>query len=333
MMQESKTNNDNLRIDVHVHMVSAREDRGAFVHFGALPDKTLSWLSDKRYSHPRYKKFVAEHFDSWYIRKLVEKIRKSQYVDKVVLLAFDGAYTTDGKPDPERTFACIPNDLVFEAADANPELLPGASINPYRPDALEELERCAARGAVLIKWVANSQNIAPDDERIGPFYERMAALKMPLLSHTGYEHALRTHDQSFGDPRRLRLPLECGVTVIAGHAGSSGITDPVEFWPFFLEMLEKYPNLYGDLAALTWENRKPYLMEMGEKNPALFDRMVHGTDYPVPVWPPFFTKELGLRRTLPLTISRNYFDVEVKLKLGVGMPESVLTRGAKLLRL
>ena len=37
----------------------------------------------------------------------------------------------------------------------------------------------------------------------------MAELKLPLLSHTGYEHALKAIDQALGDPKRMALPLAC----------------------------------------------------------------------------------------------------------------------------
>ena len=321
------------RIDVHVHMVSTREHKGAFLKKGAVAEMPTRFLTDVRHSLPPLKSFLHKHFDDWYVNGLVKKLRRSQYVDKAVLLAFDAVYHSDGRPDPERTLACIPNDVVCEAAAPHEELLFGASVNPYRPDALDELDRCIEHGAVLIKWVPNSQNIDPADERIGPFYERMAALGLPLLSHTGFEHALCTHDQSFGDPRRLTLALDCGVNVIAAHAGASGIHDPVEYFHHYVEMLGERSNLYGDLSALTWENRKPYLMQLSADLPHLYEKMVHGTDYPVPVWPMFFKKEVGLGNTLAKTLSRNYFDVEVSLKLAAGMPESVLDNAAAILRL
>jgi uncharacterized protein len=328
-----KNNAPNIpRIDVHVHLISAREDRGAFIKPGAVHDPLLGALVDFRHKFAPWNNFLNRNFDDWYLRTLVKKIRRSQHVDKVVLLAFDAVYRPDGAADQENTQACTPNELVFEAAAAYPgELLPGVSIHPYRPDALEVLERYAAAGAVLVKWVPNSQLMDPADERIAPFYQKMAALGLPLLSHTGYEHALQAPEQAYGDPRRLAFPLDCGVTVIAAHAGSSGVDDPIEYFPFFIEMLDKYPRLYGDMAALTWINRKPYLMDLCGDRQRFFDRMVHGTDYPVPVWPRFFAKELGGGRTLAMTASRNYFDVEAELKLSVGMPASVLTRAASLL--
>ena len=336
MTQPDSTNttaNRPPRIDIHVHMVSTRTDRGALLKKGALGDTGLRLLADLRYKSRAWNQFLENRFDTWYINNLVSKIQRSRYVDKAVLLAFDAAYQPGGRVDQANTLAVIPNDIVFDAAAAHPELLPGASVNPYRHDALDELDRCAARGAALIKWVPNTQLMDPGDDRIIPFYEKMAALSLPLLTHTGYEHVMKAPRQDFGDPRRLRLPLECGVTVIAAHAGASGVDDPIEYFPHFLEMLGAFPNLYGDLAALTWINRKKYLVDMIRDHPGALDRMVHGTDYPVPVWPGFFREYLGAGRTLGLTLSRNYFDVDVEVKLAAGMPESVLGRAAPLLRM
>jgi predicted TIM-barrel fold metal-dependent hydrolase len=319
-------------IDVHVHMVSTRQDLGALLKKGALGDPALRIMADLRHSSRNWNAFLEQRFDDWYLNSLVARLRMSQHVDQAVLLAFDAVYKPDGRPDQANTLAVIPNEIVFQAARKYPELLPGASIHPCRPDALDQLERCAELGAVLIKWVPNTQLMDPGDERFVPFYEKMAALGLPLLTHTGYEHALKAPRQDFGDPRLLRLPLELGVTVIAAHAGASGVDDPVEFFPFFIDMLGQYPNLYGDLAALTWINRKKYLVDMVRDMPHTLDRMVHGTDYPVPVWPNFFREYLGARRTLALTASRNYFDVETEIKLAAGMPRSVLARAASVLR-
>ena len=62
----------------------------------------------------------------------------------------------------------------------------------YRRDAVAELERVARDGAVLIKWLPITQDIDPSDARCVPFYEALAHLGIPLLSHTGWERTLPT---------------------------------------------------------------------------------------------------------------------------------------------
>ena len=61
------------------------------------------------------------------------------------------------------------------------KMLFGASVHPYRKDAVAELERCVAAGAVLLKWLPITQGFNPADPRCFPFYEALAHHKLPLL--------------------------------------------------------------------------------------------------------------------------------------------------------
>src|SRR5204863_7163227 len=80
----------------------------------------------------------------------------------------------------------------------------------------------------------------------------------------------------------LRLPLECGVTVIAAHCATrSGLGDP-DYFGGFCAMLEQFPRLYGDTSALVSLNRCRHLTDC--LRPGLAGRVVHGSDFPVPVF-------------------------------------------------
>ena len=52
---------------------------------------------------------------------------------------------TRGNLDPARTEFYVPNEFVAALAARHTNLLFGASINPYRPDALARLDRAAGR--------------------------------------------------------------------------------------------------------------------------------------------------------------------------------------------
>jgi len=134
-----------------------------------------------------------------------------------------GVYDGAGRLDEGRTDFLIFNDHVFAVTRGSARLLPGVSVNPSRRDALDELERCAERGAVLVKVLPNTQAFDPADRRFLPFYAALARLRLPLLSHVGYEFSIIGQDQSVGDPGRLRAALDEGVTVIAAHGCSSGL--------------------------------------------------------------------------------------------------------------
>jgi hypothetical protein len=111
-------------------------------------------------------------------------------------------------------------------------------------------------------------------------------LKLPLLSHVGYEFTLAGQDQSAGDPDRLRTALDEGVTVIAAHGCSSGLVVCERYVPTFLDLVRCYPNFYSDVSALTLPNRFGMLLRL-RRHPETHGRLLFGTDYPHLVfrWP------------------------------------------------
>jgi uncharacterized protein len=217
-----------------------------------------------------------------YVEKLEAELSVSTRVGRAVLLGMDGVYDGAGRLDEARTDFLISNDHVFAATRGRACFLPGVSVNPSRRDAKDELERCAARGAVLVKVLPNTQAFDPADRRFLPFYAALARLRLPLLSHVGYEFSLIGRDQSVGDPGRLRAALDEGVTVIAAHGCSSGLFVREPHFPTMLDLVRRYPSFYVDTSALTIPNRVGALLRL-RRHPEVFDRLVFGTDYPLPV--------------------------------------------------
>ena len=79
----------------------------------------------------------------------------------------------------------------------------------------------------------------------------------------------------------LELPLQCGVKVIAAHCGTkSGLFDP-EYFHVFSEMIQRHPNLYGDSSAFNVPIRGRHVRKCLVE--PLAGRILHGSDYPVPV--------------------------------------------------
>ena len=81
----------------------------------------------------------------------------------------------------------MPNEFVAKMVAQHTNFLFGASVNPYRSDAIARLEWAKAHGAVLVKWIPPIMEINPDDPKLIPFYKKMAELNLALLSHTGRE--------------------------------------------------------------------------------------------------------------------------------------------------
>jgi len=130
-------------------------------------------------------------------------------IDYAVVLAQDAVYRHDGSRDDASTHFYVSNDYVLDMAKRSPKVLPGCSINPWRRDALAELERCHAAGARLIKLHTAIQGVDPERKEFDPFYARARELDMVLMFHTGYEHSCTVVSQRYTDPAQLARPLPC----------------------------------------------------------------------------------------------------------------------------
>ena len=267
-----------------------------------------------------------------YAEHLLRLVRESS-LEAVVLLAHERVHDPDGTARADLGSMFVPNDVVLDLAQRHPEFLAGVSIHPARRDALDELDRCIARGAVLLKCLPNCQNIDPSDHRYIPFWKKMADAGLPLLAHTGGEHTVPVVNAKFANPRLLRTPLEFGVTVIAAHCATrSGAFDP-DYFDAWVGMLQKFPNLYGDISALVSLNRCAHLGDCLRDE--IEPRILHGSDFPVPV--------LGHRLWLNGSINRERFrglqkidnplERDLRFKQALGFADQVFTRATELLRL
>jgi predicted TIM-barrel fold metal-dependent hydrolase len=280
---------------MHVHAIGLGQDgNGTLVN----PEKLSPKHPIKRFETGLYLKATGvkslAHFDRDYLAMLVARARAFPCPLKVHLLAMDRAHRADGTPDLTRTEFHVPNAYVFAAAAEQPDLfVPVLSIHPAREDAIRELEAGAAKGARLLKWLPNAQGIDPADPRHEPFYRRMQELGVVLLTHAGEEKAVAVKDaQALGNPLRLRLPLDLGVTVIVAHCASLGRNADLDHpgrkatnFELFLRLMDepKYGGrLYGDLSAITQINRLPLPLQTLLARPDLDGRLLNGSDYPLP---------------------------------------------------
>src|ERR1051325_3383467 len=266
-----------------------------------------------------------------YVQRLLEMVRGSS-LGAIVILAQELVRDEQGRPIEGASSFFVPNEYVLQLARQHAEFLPAVSIHPARPDALEELERCLAAGAVMMKCLPNCQNIDCRDLRFTRFWERMAEAKLPLLAHTGGEHTLPVVRKEFADPRLLTRPVDCGVTVIAAHCGTkSGLFDP-EYFHVFADMTRRFPNLYGDISAFNLPIRGRQIPNC--LRPPLVERLVHGSDLPVPIhghwsWLRGFVNWQTFRRWEGQS---NVLERDYQLKRAMGFPPQTFTRAWGLLR-
>jgi len=317
-------------IDMHVHMVgNGGGGSGGWLRLNGW-HRWLAGFMLRQLGIPA--NALEGNLEAIYSEHLAELVRESS-MDAVVLLAHERVHNPDGAPRDDLGSMFVPNNVVLELAKKFPEFLAGVSIHPARRDALDELERCLEHGAVLMKCLPNCQNIDPSDKRYRPFWERMAEAGLLLLAHTGGEHTVPIVNPAFADPKLLRSPLECGVTVIAAHcATKSGAFDPDHF-DDWVAMLREFPNLYGDLSALVSLNRCGHLLDCLREEIA--PRILHGSDFPVPVlghrmWLQGWIDRATFRRCQNV---RNPLERDWQFKRALGFSGEIAARSAKLLRL
>jgi len=282
-------------VDHHVHIAGLGVGgTNAFVN-----SKMLTW----RHPFHRLKLKVymssagvadEEKADPQAVVRLTRLVASIKDHGKHRLLAFDKHYRSDGSVSLEKTEFYVPNEYVFELAERHPELfVPNISVNPYRPDAIAELEKWARRGARVVKWLPNAMGIDPSDPKCDAFYEKMKELDLILLSHGGEEKAVEAEeDQKLGNPLLLRRALDHGVKVIVAHCAGLGTNEDldskdrkvVDNFDLFMRLMDekRYEGLvFGELSAMTQFNRSGKLRTMLARED-LHERIVNGSDYPLP---------------------------------------------------
>lgn len=236
------------------------------------------------------------HADQQYLERLDGLSRSEVPHGRLLLLAFDQAHDENGQPVPDATEFYTPNEYVAGLAKAAPDRFAfGASVHPYRNDAVEALERAVELGAVAVKWLPNAMGIDPSSPKCDAFYDALVRLKLPLLSHAGEEKAVHAEEaQRLGNPLLLRRPLSRGVTVVVAHCASLGRNpdldapeprpwlDNFELFQRLMREPEWNGKLFGELSALTQVNRLGKPIETVLADAALQARCINGSDYPLP---------------------------------------------------
>lgn len=316
-------------IDMHVHIVgTGAGGTGCWLRVGNAR-RPMAGLMLRHIGLPP--DALNGDFDRLYVERLLQQVRASSLA-KAVILAHDNVYDETGAIMNGAGSFYVPNNYVLALARKYPEFLPAVSIHPARPDAMEELERCLAAGAVMMKCLPNCHNINCNAPRYTRFWERMAAARLPLLAHTGGEHTVPIICQKYSDPRILELPLKCGVNVIAAHcATKSGLLDP-EYFFVFREMTRRYENLFGDNSAFNVPIRGRHVAECLLQ--PLAERILHGSDYPVPVfghWA-WMRQSIDWKNFRRCEKETNILEKDYQLKSAMGFGRENFTRVWKLLR-
>ncbi len=290
--------------DCHCHLIGVGDnDSGIWVN-----SAMQSILNPVQYAQFQFYLNAAcanseDNIDQTYVKRMSALLDDFPVGYKAMLLAFDYHHDKQGHRQTERSTFYTPNHYAATTAQNNTAQFEWiASVHPLRPDAIEALDHAVQQGARAIKWLPQAMNIDPSSSECDAFYDALIKHKLPLLTHAGDEHAVDAADlQALGNPLLLRRPLEQGVKVIVAHCASTGAsldldagksaTDVPNINLFARMMNEaQYQDvLYGDISALTQVNRSRETIETIFKHPEWHDRLLYGSDYPLPGVMPLFS--------------------------------------------
>ncbi len=297
--------------DCHVHLIGAG-DSGSGAWFSP---KMRSLLHPGLYAQYRFYLNAScvdasrKNVDLDFRQRLLTLLDDFPAGFRAMAMAFDLAHDEMGKEDREHSAFYVPNDYAAGLAAQHPQrLMFTASVHPYREDAAEALRAAAAKGAVAVKWLPSAMNIDPASPRCDRFYQAMAALDLPLITHGGEEKAVDgAARQDLGNVLRLRRALDAGVRVVVAHCASHG-TDrdldtkenhrEVQCFTLF-ERLMADPSyrgrLFGDVSAIPQTNRMDTLPRiLGHEE--WRGRLLNGSDYPLPGVFPLFSVDALTKR-------------------------------------
>ena len=237
----------------------------------------------------------AASVDRAYVERLFSLTHDFPAGARWLLFAFDNAHADDGAAQPDSTTFHVPDRYARGVVSAHAERFGFvASIHPYAVDAIERLNAAIAEGALAIKWLPSAMNIDPRDPRCRPFYDRLAASRLPLIIHFGEEQAVPGAGRNeFGNPLLARVPLESGVRVVMAHCASLGhaldLDKPsaprIAAFDLFARLMDARAHdtlLLGDISAVQQINRKNEVVRTLIERDDWHGRLLHGSDYPLP---------------------------------------------------
>lgn len=230
--------------------------------------------------------------DQSYVERLAQVTAEMPAGFKCMLFAFDWFHDEQGHAVKEHSIFHVPNDYTASIAQAHPAHFEWvASIHPYRADALDALDKAVAQGARAIKWLPSGMGIDPASDKCDAFYKKLAALNIPIITHTGKESAVQGGDQRHGNPLRTRRALDHGVRVVLAHCASDGEDEDldnqnqsVKSIDLFFRLMDTadYANtVFGEISAVTLINHAWAISPILARTD-LHHRLINGSDYPLP---------------------------------------------------
>ena len=296
--------------DIHTHLIGTGDSQQGIW----LNPNMQSLMSPVQYTQMKFYLNAScpesgsggdKSIDKGYVNRLKHLMKDMPAGVKLMLLAFDYHHDEQGKRITELSPFYTPNEYAAAIVREHPERFEWiASIHPYRKDSVEALEKAVSQGARAVKWLPGAMRIDPSSPLCDRFYEASVRLNVPLLIHSGDEHAVHVEGlQALGNPLLVRRALDNGVKVILAHCASvgssidtdKGVNGPMVHNFELFERLMAEPSyqdlLFGDLSAVTQVNRDTGIMQQIVEHQEWHPRLLNGSDYPLPGVMPVFSLE------------------------------------------
>ena len=175
----------------------------------------------------------------------------------------------------------IPNEEIIDAAVQNPDVIvPFASVDPARPDALDRVRQAAAAGARGFKFHPNLQAFFPNDERAYPLYDAIAEAGVPALFHSG--HSGIGTGVPGGGGFRLKYSNPMCLDDVAADFPELQIVLAHPSFPWQDEAISvclHKANVWIDLSGWSPKYFPPQLVQYA--NTQLRTKVLFGSDYPL----------------------------------------------------
>jgi uncharacterized protein len=176
----------------------------------------------------------------------------------------------------------VPNDEVAALAAQNADVMIAfASVDPMRGfSAVSEAERLIAHGARGFKLHPPLQQFHANDRLAYPFYEVVAAAKLPVIFHTG--HSGIGTGMPGGGGVRLKYGNPMDIDDVAVDFPDMPIIMAHPSFPWQDEAISvclHKPQVYIDLSGWSPKYFSPTLIQYA--NTLLREKVLFGSDYPL----------------------------------------------------
>ncbi len=302
-------------VDFHTHLLSSR------VKFDRLYDRiAIKLFAHKLGIDP--KEIIKNPYQA-YTDALMKNIRESKHISQIVLFGVDAKVDNRGKVLHQDLTVCATNNDLYQLYQQNQDLIiPFFSINPMRPDALDLIDEYYEKGFKGTKFLQNYWGVDTRDKNYRAYFEKLKAKNLPLIIHVGSESSVHSYKEC-ESLQMINQPLEIGINVVAAHMALS--YKPLKILKAFskkpknfnsdyfklLEMLENHDNLYADISAILTPVRGKVLRHLSQQN-QIHDKLLFGTDFPVPFSTIFTTYDLPLKKRLEIEREQNPFERYIK---------------------